>query len=61
VEPRTAKHFFDDLKTALTTAPILVFLDFTQTFYLTTDTSKTAVACILPQYQEEKKRPIAYE
>jgi hypothetical protein len=45
---------------ALTIAPVLAYPDFSQTFYVTTDASKTAVAGILSQYEGGIERPIAY-
>ena len=38
---------FEGLKTALTTAPVLVYLDFTHLFLYTTDASDIAVGAVL--------------
>jgi uncharacterized protein (UPF0262 family) len=50
------QHAFDELKTKLTSAPILLIPNFSQTFSLTTDASKNAIAAVL----EQEGRPVAY-
>ena len=42
-----AKKAIQDLKTAFTTAPILVHLDFAKAFYLETDASDFALKAVL--------------
>ena len=47
---------FDRLKTLLTTSPITVFPDFSQSFRLYTDTSTAGLGAILAQVREGKER-----
>lgn len=54
------KQAFDSLKKALTTAPVLIFPDFKETFYVTTDASEYAVGSILSQGAIPDDRPIQY-
>lgn len=51
---------FDLLRTALTTAPVLQYPDFTQSFVVTTDASNYAVGAVLSQGPIGKDRPVAY-
>ena len=51
---------FQDLKTKLTSAPILALPRFDEPFRLCTDASNFAVGCVLEQMQEGKYRVIAY-
>ena len=44
---------FDDLKTLCTTAPILVYADFTKPFKLHTDACSTCLGAVLYQIQED--------
>jgi hypothetical protein len=44
---------FIQLKEALTTAPVLTFLDFKRPFYLHTDVLKLAIGVVLSQWTEE--------
>ena len=46
---------FDYLKTCLTTAPILSYLDFDKSFVLETDASILGLRAILSQKQEDEK------
>ena len=49
------------MKTRLTTAPILIYPDFTRKFYLYTDASNTGLGAVLAQKdQDRKERVIAY-
>ena len=49
------------LKTHITTAPVLAFPDFSETFILTTDASATAIGAVLSQKQADgKEHPISY-
>lgn len=52
---------FEDLKRALTTAPILSPLDWEKEFHVTLDASGWCLGAILWQYQEDRKEgPIYY-
>jgi hypothetical protein len=51
---------FDDIKVALTTAPVLGLPDYTKPFILTTDASDLGIGAILSQKQEGKERVISY-
>jgi hypothetical protein len=42
--PKELEQAFEDEKKTLTTGPILAYPDFTKTFYIILETSKTAVA-----------------
>ena len=56
-----AENAFQQLKTALTTAPILVYPDFTRQFILSTDASHTAIGYVLGQRDDAgRERVIAY-
>jgi hypothetical protein len=56
-----AENAFQDLKTAFTTAPILVHPDFAKAFYLETDASDFALGAVLSQMDEDKKlHPVAF-
>ena len=48
------------VKYKLCTTPVLAYPDFSQTFILTTDANKLAVAAVLSQVREGIERPIAY-
>ena len=57
----SAQKAFEDLKTAFTTAPILVHPDFRKAFYLETDASDFALGAVLSQMDEgEKLHPVAF-
>lgn len=57
----SAEKAFQDLKTAFTTAPILVHPDFSKAFYLETDASDFALGAVLSQMGvDEKLHPIAF-
>jgi hypothetical protein len=59
-EPQAEKAF-QDLKTAFTTAPILVHPDFEKAFYLETDASDFALGAILSQMGiDGKLHPVAF-
>nr|KAG5706518.1 hypothetical protein BaRGS_028689 [Batillaria attramentaria] len=51
---------FDSLKSALTTAPVLAYADFTLPFILETDASHEGLSAVLSQVQGGRKRVIAY-
>jgi transposase InsO family protein len=51
---------FNYLKEKLTTAPLLQYPDFSQTFVVTTDASSTALGAVLSQGPIGKDLPIAY-
>ena len=51
---------FEELKTALTTAPVLGFAEFTKPFILETDASHDGLSVILSQDQDEQRRVLAY-
>ena len=56
-----AEKAFQDLKTAFTTAPILVHPDFAKAFYLETDASDFALGAVLSQMGvDEKLHPVAF-
>jgi hypothetical protein len=50
----------ESLKDRFCSAPVLTFLNFEESFILTTDASKIAKAAILSQVQNVVERPIAY-
>ncbi|XP_019423057.1 PREDICTED: uncharacterized protein LOC109332530 [Lupinus angustifolius] len=52
----TASIAFQELKTALTTTPVLVLPNFTKTFIVEADASGTGIGVVLMQ----KKHPVAY-
>lgn len=51
---------FEKLKTALSNSPVLIFPDFSETFYVTTDASEYAVGAVLSQGRLPDDRPIQY-
>ena len=51
---------FEELKTALTTAPVLWFAEFTKPFILETDASHDGLSAILSQDQDGQRRVLAY-
>ncbi len=52
---------FQDLKVALTNAPVLAFPDYSLPFILSTDASSLGVGAVLMQHNVHgKHRPIAY-
>ena len=57
---KECENSFNELKKALTTAPILIYPNFNEPFLLTTDASAFAIAGILSQGQIGKDLPIAY-
>lgn len=51
---------FDDLRTALTSAPVLAYPDYTKPFIVETDASDKGLGAVLSQKQDGKLRVIAY-
>ena len=51
---------FDDLKSAITSPPVLAFPDFNKTFVLQTDASTHSLAAVLLQDFPEGRRPVYY-
>ena len=51
---------FDELKSKLSSAPLLIYPDFTQTFHLTTDASYNGLSAILSQIKDKKEHPICF-
>lgn len=56
----THQKAFEELKTALTTAPVLGFPDYEKPFVLETDSSESGLGAVLSQDQFGKRRVIAY-
>ena len=55
------QKLLDTLKQALTTAPVLVYLDFKKPFLVSTDSSSAAVGAVLSQLGENgRENPIHY-
>ena len=52
---------FEQLKTSLTTAPVLALLDPSKPFLVTTDASDYVIGAILSQDQGKGEQPIVYE
>lgn len=55
--PKELEQAFEDQKKTLTTGPILAYPDFTKTFYVILETSKTAVAVCCHCIRIELKIP----
>ena len=51
---------FDDLRTALTSAPVLPYPNYTKLFIVETDASDKGLGAVLSQKQDDKLRVIAY-
>ncbi|XDV20421.1 hypothetical protein PO909_025751 [Leuciscus waleckii] len=51
---------FDSLKTALVSAPILTYADFSKSFHLYTDASLGGLGAVLAELQDGRERVIAY-
>jgi hypothetical protein len=51
---------FQRMKDRLCTTPVLTYRNFDLPFFLTTHTSKLAVAAVLSQVQDGAERPLAY-
>jgi hypothetical protein len=50
-----ADQAFQDLKTAFTTAPILIYLDFSKPFFLESDGPNYALGMVLSQNREDER------
>lgn len=57
---QAATNAFDELKTCLTTAPVLTHADFSLPFYIQCDASMLGVGGVLFQIKEGDEHPIAY-
>ena len=55
-----ASEYFDSLKGAMTTAPVLGYADYTKPFILETDASHDGLSAILSQEQDGKSRVLAF-
>jgi RNase H-like domain found in reverse transcriptase len=53
-------HAFEKLKSLLCTAPVLVYPDFNERFYLATDASTTGLGAVIYQLHNNTPRPIAF-
>lgn len=51
---------FTHLKTLLTTAPVLIYPDFNEEFFVTTDASDVAIGAVLSQHRNSADLPICY-
>ena len=56
-----AEKSFNQLKTAMVTAPVLQLPDFDREFHVTTDASEVSVGAILQQDHGDGLQPICYE
>lgn len=54
-------HSISQLKSALTSAPVLVFPDFTRPFILATDASDSCLGGILSEEHEGRENVICYD
>lgn len=57
---QAADEAFEKIKTLITTAPILISPDFTQPFFLQTDSSAVGLGVVLFQEKDGLEHPIAY-
>lgn len=57
---KACNESFEQLKQALSSAPILIFPNFRETFYVTTDASDYAIGAVLSQGAYPDDRPIQY-
>ena len=57
---RDCQEVFDQLKKALTEAPVLVTPDWSRSFILQTDTSAYGLGYVLSQLNSKEEHPIAY-
>lgn len=57
---RECQDRFEELKSRLTTAPVLAYADFTKPFVLEVDASHGGLGAVLSQEQDGKVRPVAY-
>jgi len=55
-----AQTAFDDLKTALTTTPVLTIPDLSKPFILTTDASGVGLGAVLSQHTDAGEKPVAF-
>lgn len=55
-----AQKAFDDIKTVLTTAPVLCSPDFNKSFYLMCDASDVGIGSVLFQLEDGLEHPVAY-
>uniref|UniRef100_A0A8C1Y575 Gypsy retrotransposon integrase-like protein 1 n=2 Tax=Cyprinus carpio TaxID=7962 RepID=A0A8C1Y575_CYPCA len=57
---RECQDHFEELKSRLTTAPVLAYADFAKPFVLEVDASHGGLGAVLSQEQDGKVRPVAY-
>jgi hypothetical protein len=56
----SCEEAFNELKNRLSTAPVLIYPDFSDTFYICADASGTGLGAVLYQRRQGEDRPIAF-